>query len=86
MSNTTGANTEARDKYPSETPDFTYWVLDVQSVLCRPSCVCSYFYISQIIVCAHNMIDSFSLPQAFLLIKRAETVLYAELCRRQSLI
>ena len=61
MSNTTGANTEARNKYTSETPDFTYWVLDVQSVLCRSSCVCSSFDIRQIIVCAH-MIDFFSLP------------------------
>ena len=85
MGNTTGANTEARAKYPSETPGFTYWVLDVQSVLCRSSCVCSSFYISQIIVCSH-MIDFFLLPQAFLLMKIAETVLYAELCRRQSLI
>ena len=78
MGNTTGANTETRDKYPSETPGYTYCALDVQSVLHRPSCVCSSFYISQIIVCA-NMIDFFSLPQAFLLITIAETVLYAEL-------
>jgi hypothetical protein len=85
MGNTTGANTDTRDEYPSKTPGFTYWVLDVQSVLCRPSCVCSSYYISQIIVCSH-MIDFFSLHQAFLLIKIAETVLYAELCRRQSLI
>lgn len=85
MGNTTGANTEARDIYPSETPDFTYWVLDVQSVLCRPSCVCSSFHISQSIVCSH-MIDFFLLPQAFLFIKIAETVLYAEICRHQSLI
>jgi hypothetical protein len=85
MGNTTGANTDTRDEYPSKTPGFTYWVLVVQSVLCRPSCVCSSYYISQIIVCSH-MIDFFLLHQAFLLIKIAETVLYAELCRRQSLI
>ena len=60
MGNTTGANTEARDIYPSETPGYTYCALDVQSVLCRPSFVCSSFYISQIIVCLH-MIDFFSL-------------------------
>jgi hypothetical protein len=59
MSNATGANTEARDIYPSETPDFTYWVIDVQSVLCRPSCVCSSFYISQIITPSfRGVIDS----------------------------
>jgi hypothetical protein len=83
MSNTTGTNTEARDIYPSETPDVTYWVLNVQSVLCRPSCVCSSFYISQGIVCSH-MIDFFLLPQALFFIKIAETVLYAEICRHQS--
>jgi len=66
MGNTTGAITEAGAKYPSEAPEFTFWVLGVQSVfycvvLYRPSFVCSSFYISQSVVCTH-MIDFFSLP------------------------
>jgi len=51
MGNTTGAITEAGAKYPSEAPEFTFWVLGVQSVfycvvLYRPSFVCSSFYMT----------------------------------------